>query len=131
MTDILMIAGLILLIWRAKCDRLLHWPGSGRQQKEKKIMKKGRLVIEMERNGDEMTTKFEVSDMTLQEICIAVGTGINNIICDKTAADAGRFFMRLQAVRDIAYFLGLEILSKKIDSVVKKAKEQIADEKEN
>lgn len=93
-------------------------------------MKKGKLVIEIERNGDEMTTKFEVSDMTLQEICIAVGTSINNIICDKTAADAGRFFMRLKAVRDIGYFLGLEILSKKIDSVVKKAKEQIANEKE-
>lgn len=93
-------------------------------------MKKGRLVIELERNGDEMTAKLEVSDMTLQEFCIAVGSGINNIICDKTDDNAGRFLMRIQAVRDIACFIGLENLSKRIDSAIEKAKEQIANEKE-
>lgn len=122
MTDLLVILGIVIMI--CLCEHC------ARQRKEKNIMKKGKLVIEIERNGDEMTTKFEVSDMTLQEICIAVGTGINNIICDKTAADAGRFLMRIQAVRDIAYFLGLENLSKRIDSAVEKAKEQIANEKE-
>lgn len=82
----------------------------GRKKKNK--MKKGRLVIELERNGDEMTAKLEVSDMTLQEFCIAVGSGINNIICDKTDDNAGRFLMRIQAVRDIACFIGLEKLFK-------------------
>ena len=123
MNELLVILGIVIVIDMVICALV-------RQQKEKKIMKKGRLVIEMERNGDEMTAKLEVSDMTLQEICIAVGSGINNVICDKTDDNAGRFLMRVQAVRDISCFLGLEKLSKRLDSAFEKAEELIANEKE-
>ena len=93
-------------------------------------MEKGRLVIEIERNGDEMTENFKVSDMTLQEICVAVGSGINNYICDNTNDNAELFLVRIQAVRDIACFIGLEEISKSIDCALEKAEEQIANEKE-
>ena len=38
--------------------------------------------------------------------------------------------MRVQAVRDISCFLGLEKLSKRLDSALEKAEELIANEKE-
>lgn len=100
----------------------------GRKKKNK--MKKGKLIIEIEKNGDDMTAKLEVDDMTIQEVCVAVGTSINKIICDNTDDNAGRLLMRVQAMSDIACSIGLENLSKRIDSALEKAEEQIANEKE-
>lgn len=101
----------------------------GRKKKNK--MKKGKLIIEIEKNGDDMTAKLEVDDMTIQDVCVAVGTSINKIICDNTDDnDAGRLLMRVQAMRDFACSIGLEKLSKSIDSALEKAEELIANEKE-
>jgi hypothetical protein len=93
-------------------------------------MKKDRLVIEIERNGDDATVNLEVHGMTLQEICVAVGASINNFICENTNDDTVRLLIRVGALRDIACSIGLEKLSKSIDCALEKAKEQIANEKE-
>ncbi|MBQ2136967.1 MAG: hypothetical protein II430_03350 [Selenomonas sp.] len=122
MTELLVILGIVIVTWL--CVRYV------RQQKEKNIMKKGKLVIEIEKNGDDMMAKLEVSDMTMQEVCVAVGTGLNKILCDNTDDNVGRFLMRVQAVRDIACHIGLEKISKRMDSALEKAEELIANEKE-
>jgi hypothetical protein len=101
----------------------------GRKKKNK--MKKGKLIIEIEKAGDDMMANLKVNDMTIQDVCVAVGTSINKIICDNTDDnDAGRLLMRVQAMRDIACSIGLEKLSKSIDSALEKAEELIANEKE-
>ena len=87
-------------------------------------MKKSRLVIEIERNGDDATVNLEVHGMTLQELCVAVGTGINDLLCKSTDDNVGRFLIRVQAVRDIACSIGLEKLSKRMDSVLEMANEK-------
>ena len=122
MTELLVILGIVIVTWL--CVRYV------RQQKEKNIMKKGKLVIEIEKNGDDMMAKLEVSDMTMQEVCVAVGTSLNKILCDNTDDNVGRFLMRVQAVRDIACHIGLEKISKRMDSALEKAEELIANEKE-
>ena len=122
MTDLLVILGIVIVTWL--CVRYV------RQRKEKNIMEKGKLIIEIEKNGDDMTAKLEVSDMTMQEVCIAVGTSLNKILCDNTDENVGRFLTRVQAVRDIACHIGLEQLSKRLDSALEKAEELIANEKE-
>ena len=91
-------------------------------------MKKGRLVIEIEKNGDDKTINLEVHGMTLQEICVAVGTSINNFICENTNDDYVRLLIRIGALRDISGSIGLEELSKIIDSALEMAKEKIANE---
>jgi hypothetical protein len=93
-------------------------------------MKKGRMVIEIEKNGDDKTVNLEVHSMTLEEICVAVGVSINNFICENTNDDYLRLLIRLQALSDISCSIGLEKLSKSIDCALEKAKEQIANEKE-
>jgi FtsZ-interacting cell division protein ZipA len=123
LTELLVILGIVIVIDMVMCALV-------RQRKEKNIMEKGKLVIKIEKNGDDMTANFKVSDMTLQEICVAVGAGINDLICENTDDNAGRFLIRVQALRDIACSIGLEKLSKSIDSALEKAKEQIANEKE-
>lgn len=93
-------------------------------------MEKGRLVIEIEKNGDNSTMNFKVSDMTFVECCVAMGIGINDLLCKLTNDDTERFLMRLQAVRDISCSIGLEKLSKSLDCTLEKAKELIANENE-
>lgn len=100
----------------------------GRKKKNK--MKKGKLIFEIEKAGDDMMTNLEVSDMTIQEVCVEVGASINKIICDNTDDNVGRLLMRVQALRDIACSIGLEKLSKRMDSALEIAKEKIANEKE-
>ena len=93
-------------------------------------MKKGKLVIEVEKNGDDKTINLEIHGMTLQEICVVIGTSINNLICENTNDDTVRLLIRVQALSDISGSIGLEKLSKSIDCALEKAEEQIANEKE-
>lgn len=88
------------------------------------------MIIEIEKNGDDMMANLEVRDMTIQEACVAVGASINKIICDNTDDNAGRLLIRVQAMRDIACYIGLEKLSKSLDSALEKAEELITNEKE-
>jgi hypothetical protein len=93
-------------------------------------MKKSRLVIEIEKNGDNATYNLKVSDMSLVEYCAAVGIGINDLLCELTDDDTELFLMRVQAVRDISCSIGLENLSNSFNRALEEAKELIANEKE-
>ena len=84
-------------------------------------MDKGRLVIEVEKDGDMLrNADVKISNLTLGELSAAVGAVINDSISKGTDNKTEQMVWRVCALRDICLQLGLASVADRLDGILDK-----------
>ena len=82
-------------------------------------MDKGRLVIEVKKDGDMLRdADVKISNLTLEEISAAVGAVINDSISKGTDNKTEQMAWRVCALRDICLQLGLASVADRLDGIL-------------
>lgn len=82
-------------------------------------MDKGRLVIEVEKDGDMLReADVKISNLTLGEISAAVGAVINDSISKGTDDKTEQVFWKVCALRDICLQLELASVADRLDGIL-------------
>ncbi len=82
-------------------------------------MDKGRLVIEVEKDGDMLrTADVKIRNLTLGEISVAVGAVLNDLISKGTDNKTEQMVWRILALRDICLKFGLASVADRLDGIL-------------
>ena len=82
-------------------------------------MDKGRLVVEFEKNGDELKfTTTEIRNLTVEELANLVGALLNIVISNESNNKVEQVFWKAGTLRDICSQMGLESTADKLDKQI-------------
>ena len=88
-------------------------------------MDKGRLVVEVEKDGDELrVTATEIRNLTVGELANLVGALLNSVISNESNNKVEHAFFRACALRDICSQIGLESKADKLDKQIEKVRRE-------
>lgn len=81
-------------------------------------MDTGKMVVEIEKNGDDRKLALSIDGLTIEDVCFADGAVLNDLISKNTTDRLGQLYMKLQAVHDICLTLDLMPLAKSIEKAM-------------
>ena len=88
-------------------------------------MDKGRLVVEVEKNGDELKiTPTEIRNLALGELANLVGALLNSVIRNESNNKVEQAFWKACALRDICSQMGLKSTADKLDKQIEKLRRE-------
>ena len=83
-------------------------------------MDKGRLVVEVEKNGDELKiTTTGIGNLALGELANLVGALLNSVIRNESNNKVEQVFWKVCALRDICSQIGLKSTADKLDKQIR------------